>query len=113
MSPAAKNNTKAIVSIMVGVLTIASFAFSLGIGFSRNQGEHQVIQLEQKLMKADLETEIIRSKTVDDERSKSMHKVQTNQKVMQSQMGQQLNGQVEIKENIKEMSDDIKVLMRK
>jgi hypothetical protein len=44
MSPAARDNTKWIVSITVSIIVIISFAFSLGVGFAGNEADHVSIK---------------------------------------------------------------------
>ena len=58
MSPAAKHNTKWIITTTTGLITIITFAFLVGAGFTKNNAVHDVIQTE-------LTREIKRSTTVD------------------------------------------------
>ena len=107
MSPQAKTNTKYIITTISAIMTLSVFAFSLGVGFKQNAAEHEIIQLEQAVMQADLESETIRSKTIDAERSKSMHKIQIDIEVMKNRDIQQSITQQEIKEVVKDIQSKL------
>ena len=79
----------------------------MGVGFNKNEADHELLKLEQAVMQSDLESETIRSKTVDAERSKSMHKIQIDIEVMKNRDIQQSITQQEIKEVVKDIQSKL------
>ncbi len=79
----------------------------MGVGFKQNESDHEIIHLEHELIKADLNTEIIRSKTIDDERGKAMHKIQVDIEVIKNRDIQQSVMQKEIREVVKDIQSKL------
>ena len=43
MTPASKHNTKWIITIVTGLITIITFTFFIGVGFANNESDHVLI----------------------------------------------------------------------
>ena len=85
MSPVTQYNTKWIISITTGILTIAAFAFTLGTGFAKNNADHGAINTKIQMAEEIQLEETTRSKAIDKKLVDSVSAMQTDIAVLKQQ----------------------------
>ena len=100
MSPVAKYNTKWIIGITTGLLTIMTFTFILGTGFAENNADHRAINTKIDTTDITQLEETRRSKETDKKLIESVSTIKTDIAVLREQ-GKQVNlSLIEIKEKL-------------
>jgi len=84
MSPNAKTNSKVILGVATSLIVIIGFAFSLGVGFAKNESDHVLIQMEQNTQKAAIRDEVVRSKAIDGVNVSTINKLVIDIEVIKS-----------------------------
>ena len=101
MSPQAKSTAKFTIGIATGLITLLVFAFSLGVGFAKNNTDHLLIKKDIENASIIEAAETKRSQAVDKATAKDIGEI----KIVQKAMGVTLTQQSKTLEKIEKKMD--------
>lgn len=101
MSPVTKYNAKWVIGIIVGILTISAFAFTMGSGFAQNNADHRAIDTKIGTNSKMMTAKIIESQKVNEKLIGDVQTIRTDIAVLKQQGKQTTETLKEIKSKLK------------